>query len=132
MGLSAYLQRKDTIAFGGRPNQLVTLIVRKILGSSTFAVAQTLAKIIERLNRIELPTLDDLADLDTAEEDAEEWDGEDADDEADAPIDPEKLKAEIEELTGYRDLAFASPLTPRARTYRQAAGDAGADCRARR
>ena len=37
MGLSAYLQRKDTIAFGGRPNQLVTLIVRKIFGSSTFA-----------------------------------------------------------------------------------------------
>lgn len=108
-GLSAYLQRKDTIAFGGRPNQLVTLIVRKILGSSTFAVAQTLAKIIERLERIELPTLDDVADLDTAEEDSEEWDGEDADD-ADAPIDPAKLKAEIEELTGYRDLALRIPV----------------------
>lgn len=110
MGLSAYLQRKDTVAFGGRPNQLVTLIVRKILGSSTFAVAQTLTKIIERLNLIELPTLDDVADLDTAEEDAEEWDGEDAEDSADAPIDPAKLKAEIEELAGYRDLALRIPV----------------------
>ena len=109
-GLSTYLQRKDTIAFGGRPNQLVTLIVRKILGSSTFAVAQTLTKIIERLDRIELPTLEDVADLDTAEEDAEEWDSEDADDEADAPIDPARLTAEIEELTGYRELALRTPV----------------------
>jgi hypothetical protein len=31
--VSAYLQRKDTIAFGDSPNALVTLIVRKILGS---------------------------------------------------------------------------------------------------
>ena len=37
--LSEYLRRKDTIAFGAKPNQLVTLVVRKILGSSTFAVA---------------------------------------------------------------------------------------------
>ncbi|MCA0452145.1 MAG: DEAD/DEAH box helicase family protein, partial [Proteobacteria bacterium] len=41
-GLSAYLQRPDTIAFGAKPNQLITLVVRKILGSSTFAVADTL------------------------------------------------------------------------------------------
>lgn len=48
--VSAYLQRKDTIAFGNKPNQLVTMVVRKILGSSTFAIAETLKKIIERLN----------------------------------------------------------------------------------
>ena len=108
-GLSAYLQRKDTIAFGGRPNQLVTLMVRKILGSSTFAVAQTLTKIIERLERIERPTLDDVGDLDTADEEAEEWDGEEADDDAGAPIDPAKLKAELDELTCYRDLALRIP-----------------------
>jgi hypothetical protein len=33
--VSTYLQRKDTIAFGDKPNALVTLVVRKILGSST-------------------------------------------------------------------------------------------------
>ena len=47
--VSAYLQRKDTIAFGNKPNQLVTMVVRKILGSSTFAIADTLKKIIDRL-----------------------------------------------------------------------------------
>jgi len=72
--LSAYLQRKDSIAFGAKPNQLVTLVVRKILGSSTFAVALTLDTIIERLTKLQLPDLDDVADdLDAADEDAEEW-----------------------------------------------------------
>jgi hypothetical protein len=31
---------EDTIAFGDKPNTLVTLVVRKILGSSTFAVGR--------------------------------------------------------------------------------------------
>ena len=108
-GLSAYLQRKDTIAFGGRPNPLVTLIVRKILGSSTFAVSQTLARIIDRLERTQLPRLDDVTDIETAGEEAEEWDGEE-DDAADPVLDPARLKAEIDELTGYRDLALRIPV----------------------
>ncbi len=106
-GLSAYLQRKDTIAFGAKPNQLVTLVIRKILGSSTFAVADTLTAIIERLEKLQKLTADDLADIDTADEIAEEWsseDDEDADDDA-ALIDSEKLRAEIAELIGYRELA---------------------------
>ena len=54
--VSAYLQRKDTIAFGNKPNQLVTMVVRKILGSSTFAIADTLKKIIDRLSQMLPPT----------------------------------------------------------------------------
>lgn len=112
-GLSAYLQRQDTIAFGGRPNQLVTLIIRKILGSSTFAVAQTLTAIIDRLGRIELPGLEDVAaDVDGADADAEEWDGSAPTDDGASDldrIDPEALKAEIAELAGYRDLALRIP-----------------------
>jgi SNF2 family DNA or RNA helicase len=50
--LSAYLRRKDTVAFGEKPNQLITLVVRKVLGSSTFAVAETLSSIIERLKAL--------------------------------------------------------------------------------
>ena len=38
-GVSAYLQRSGTIAFGKRSNALVVLVIRKILGSSTFAVS---------------------------------------------------------------------------------------------
>jgi Helicase conserved C-terminal domain len=82
--------------------------VRKILGSSTFAVAETLSSIIERLKALKRPAVEDFADIDTAEEIAEEWP---SDDEAigengeEPPIDPEKLKAEIVELESYLALA---------------------------
>ena len=105
-GLSRYLQRKDTIAFGEKPNQLVTLVIRKILGSSTFAVADTLTSIIERLKKLQPLEPDDLSDIDTADEIAEEWAAEDGAEDDDKPlVDSAQLKAEIAELTGYRDLA---------------------------
>jgi len=106
--MSAYLQRKDTIAFGNKANQLVTMVVRKILGSSTFAIADTLKKIIERLNQMLPPTIETVADYDVVDEEAEEFD--DADDgetEAAPPIDRAALKAEIAELEGYRTLAMS-------------------------
>jgi DNA-binding transcriptional regulator YiaG/superfamily II DNA or RNA helicase len=106
--VSAYLQRKDSIAFGNKPNQLVTMVVRKILGSSTFAIADTLAKIIERLKLMQPPTVETVADYDVADEDAEELeDTENGDTQNDTPIDPEKLKAEIAELEEYRKLALS-------------------------
>ena len=104
--LSAYLRRKDTIAFGEKPNQLITLVVRKILGSSTFAVAQTLASIVERLKAMKRPEVEDLADIDIADEIAEEWPESDSDFEEDeSTIDPDRLRAEIAELEDYLALA---------------------------
>ncbi|WP_038956628.1 SNF2-related protein [Bradyrhizobium japonicum] len=105
--VSAYLQRADTIAFGERPNALVTLIVRKILGSSTFAVSETLTKILDRLKAKQRPSLETLVDYDVAEEVAEEM-GESANGEAqqEPPIDPAKLGYEIAELESYRELAL--------------------------
>jgi excisionase family DNA binding protein len=106
--VSAYLQRKDTIAFGNKPNQLVTMVVRKILGSSTFAIADTLKKIIERLAQMLPPDIETVADYDVVDEEAEEFDEtEGADKEAAPPIDPVALKAEIAELEGYRKLALS-------------------------
>jgi SNF2 family DNA or RNA helicase len=107
--LSAFLQRKDTIAFGDKPNQLVTLVVRKILGSSTFAVADTLNAIIARLKKHEPVEPDDLAELGLTDDLAEEWDN--SEDEATPPgaVDPVKLKAEIELLTGFLELARRIP-----------------------
>ena len=106
--VSTYLQRKDTIAFGNKPNQLVTMVVRKILGSSAFAIADTLAKIIERLKLMQPPTIETVADYDVADEEAEELDdAEDGDAIGDTPIDPEKLKAEISALEEYRRLALS-------------------------
>jgi excisionase family DNA binding protein len=107
--VSAYLQRPDTIAFGNKPNQLVTMTVRKILGSSTFAVADTLAKIIDRLKAKQSVDIEAVSDYDAIDDDAEELgygDDEEADADAEPPIDPEKLAAEIAELERYRSLAL--------------------------
>lgn len=104
--VSAYLQRKNTIAFGDKPNALITLVVRKILGSSTIALAETLGKIIERLKEKQRPNIETFVDFDAVETVAEEYEGdaEAANDEP--PIDPKKLEAEISELEGYRTLAL--------------------------
>jgi len=113
--MSDYLQRDDTLAVGQNGRHLVTLVLRKILGSSSFAVAATLDKMVTRLERKLAVNEEALADIDGVEETAEEWreDGdageaealEDETDDAIEDIDPEHLKAEIEELTRYRDLA---------------------------
>lgn len=106
--VSAYLQRKDTIAFGNKPNQLVTMVVRKILGSSTFAIADTLKKIIDRLKQMETPTVETVADYDVIDEEAEEFDDNGNGEAQEAPpIDPAKLKAEIAELDEYCKLALS-------------------------
>jgi len=111
--LSEFLRRKDTIAFGAKPNQLVTLVIRKILGSSTFAVADTLVSIIDRLQAMTRVEVDDLTDIDTLDEMEEEWSADDdegtSDDAADDAINSVKLKAEIEELEGYLALARSIP-----------------------
>lgn len=106
--VSAYLQSKETIAFGNKPNQLVTMVVRKILGSSTFAIADTLKKIIDRLTQMQPPTVETVADYDVVDEDAEELEGgEDGEEQDEPPIDPIKLKAEIAQLEEYRKLALS-------------------------
>ncbi|MBD7942477.1 SNF2-related protein [Brevundimonas guildfordensis] len=113
--MSDYLRRDDTLAVGQNGRHLVTLVLRKILGSSSFAVAATLDKMVNRLERKLAVNEEALDDIDGVEETAEEWreDGdareaealEDETDDAIQEIDPEHLKAEIEELTRYRDLA---------------------------
>lgn len=107
-GLSNYLKRKDTIAFGDKPNQLVTLVIRKILGSSTFAVSDTLGSIIERLRKLQPVEAEDLADIDTTDELREEWTEDEEQGVApQAQIDREQLKQEIAELESFRHLALS-------------------------
>ncbi|MBU2532505.1 MAG: DEAD/DEAH box helicase [Alphaproteobacteria bacterium] len=108
--VSDYLQRPDTYGFGMNPNQLVIMQARKILGSSVAAIVQFLTNVISRLER-QLPAdissvTDDenAADIEAEAREAED-DGEIADDGRAIDIDPEKLAAEIAELTAYRDLA---------------------------
>lgn len=116
--VSAYLQNPDTIALGRNGRHLVTLSLRKILGSSSFAIAQTLDKMIHRLEAKLIVDDETLDDIDGFADEAENWRDADtsAASEADAvqdhsddqidDIDPKALTAEIEELTRYRDLAL--------------------------
>lgn len=102
--LSAFLQRKDTVSYGDKANALVVLQVRKILGSSTFAVARYLETLIARLSARQAATVSMTDDIETMSEIAEEAD-EDLDDEAGAIVTPEMIEAEIAELRGYLQLA---------------------------
>lgn len=103
--LSEYLQDTDTIAYGGRNNALVVLQARKMLGSSTRAVAAYLATLLDRLRRKERAASDMTDDL----EDAFEEDRETADDEdeigEDGIIDPVKLAVEIAHVEAMHNLA---------------------------
>lgn len=102
--LSAYLQDPDTIAYGSKTNALVILQARKSLGSSTAAVAGYLDTLLERLRRKERASTEMTDDFEEAfEEEKEQQDDEDGD--AEAPIDPVKLAAEITLVEGMRDLA---------------------------
>jgi len=66
--VSDYLQRKDTIALGDRANHLVTLVARKILGSSTFAISKFLDGVINRLEEKQKIDESVLDDIDTVDE----------------------------------------------------------------
>jgi ERCC4-related helicase len=113
--MSDYLQREDTIAVGKNGRHLVTLVLRKILGSSSFAVATTLDKMVTRLQRKQAVSEETLDDIDGVAETADEWREGEQQAEADAleeeaegavkDVDPVALKAEIDELARYRDLA---------------------------
>lgn len=102
LGVSNFLKRDDTILFGEKNNPLVLMGYQKILGSSTYAISQTLETSIETLKRRHRATLSDVADIETEDEWSEEAD---EDEEEDVPVDPVKLQAEIAELTALRDLA---------------------------
>jgi SNF2 family DNA or RNA helicase len=102
LGVSLFLKRQDTILFGDRNNPLVLMGYQKILGSSTYAISQTLDTSITTLKRRHRASLADVADIETQDEWSEDAEN---DDEEEVPVDLEKLQTEIAELTGLRDLA---------------------------
>ncbi len=114
--ITTYLQREVLYALPASQRQLITMVLRKLLASSTFAIARTLRRLADRLENLrdQLDLLDD-EDLEGIEELADEY-GEDAEEEAEEDIDPEKLKGELEDLRRYADLA--------ARIAHNAKGDA--------
>lgn len=91
--VSAYLQRENLAALPVSQRTLMTLVLRKLLASSTFAIAGTLRKLVGRLEQLERsqqtqPVSGDLApiednlgieDFDALDELADEWIDDDED-----------------------------------------------------
>lgn len=114
--ITSYLQREVLYALPASQRQLITMVLRKLLASSTFAIARTLRRLADRLEHLRdrLDLLDD-EDLEGIDEMADEY-GEDAEEPSQQDIDPEKLKGELNDLRRYADLA--------ARIAHNAKGDA--------
>ena len=124
-GMSDYLQREKLYALPFSQRQLMTLILRKLLASSSFAIASTLNGLVFKLEKLEqeiqkkaktddINFLEGLADnFEALEETADEW----IDDEEQADEDAEKekkrysaqdipgIRAEKADLEKFRDLA---------------------------
>lgn len=110
--VSDYLQRPNLQALPSRQRSLMTLILRKLLASSTFAIAGALETIAKRL-RSQLaesaPSPDLLEELDqdfeTADELAEEWPEEQNGDPPIGLAERQALRQEIADLEEFSRLA---------------------------
>lgn len=114
--VSEYLQRPKLYALPASQRQLVTLILRKLLASSTYAIAGTLEGLVRRLQAAddaaqpvdgvpdELPT-----DYEGVGELQDEWDEDDEEQKpGPAPLSPEQraeLRQEMEQLREFHTLA---------------------------
>lgn len=84
---------------------MVALVIRKILASSSIAIAETLRRMVDRLERslaVDVSTVDDYEALDDTVDELEI----DTDDH-DVSVDKEKLTKEIQDLKDMQALAMA-------------------------
>jgi ERCC4-related helicase len=116
--VSEFLQRPSLYALPNSQRQLITLVLRKLLASSTFAIAGALETLIKRLGQTldEKAASTDLADLaDELDQDYEALD--ELADELDAVADGSTkvstaaeiaaIQAEVGELESFRNLAIS-------------------------
>jgi adenine-specific DNA-methyltransferase len=59
-GVSEYLSREKLLALPNSQRALITLVLRKLLASSTFAIAGTLRSLVQRLEGQQTSRMDDL------------------------------------------------------------------------
>ena len=100
--VSTYLQRESLLALPSSQRKLMTMVLRKLLASSTFAIAGTLRGLIHRLEDL-AAELNPLEDFEPLDEVAEEWEEEEPAE--DSPIDRRLLDDEIKALKSYAELA---------------------------
>ncbi len=113
--VSDYLRRPNIYALPASQRHLITLILRKLLSSSTFAIAGTLTSLLNRLNaklkRVKVkPEIDDELgqDFESYEELKDEWQKNDdtsGDEDVVTDEELEAIKEEINDLQKFRDLA---------------------------
>lgn len=112
--VSEYLRKPELLALPSGQRQLLTLVLRKLLASSTFAIAGALDKMAKRLQKIvdeagtPIEPLEEVLDEDfeALDEIAEEW--EQRDEPPDLTLTERKaLEAEIAELRAFYDLAIS-------------------------
>lgn len=112
--VSDYLQRPNLYALPASQRQLMTLILRKLLASSTYAISGTLQGLANKLEasikQQQGPELSDIvsSNYETFEEQQDEWtEEEDEDQEANRFTDEEiaEINNEIETLKEFRALA---------------------------
>ena len=112
VAVSDYLQKVLLYALPASQRHLMTLILRKLLASSSFAIAGTLNSLIRKLQQVikknnQLTPETELSnDYEIFEEQAEEWEDEEkTEDKFLSVTDFEAISQEIVELERYRDLA---------------------------
>lgn len=110
--ISAFLLRDDTYAIPHRQRQLTSLILRKLLASSSFAVSGTLKTMRSRLQDIldglhqdDEKFIDDLIFSQDIEDELLDEENIDESDDVEPEFNREKLTAEIQELNTYIDMA---------------------------
>lgn len=110
--VSAYLQREGSYGVPHQQKHLVTLVVRKLLASSTAAIIKTMETMVQRLRKIEqnqefeTDWLEHLIlDEDFEDEMLDEAAADYSDNEQAEPIDMDRLQGEIAELEQYLELA---------------------------
>lgn len=113
--VSEYLQKETLYALPASQRQLMTLILRKLLASSTFAISRTLDSLISKLEIIiqkhrqidlELPFAENYEGFDELKEDWEEDDLEEIGEERIySEVEIAEIKEEIYSLKEFADLA---------------------------
>lgn len=128
--VSQYLMRENTFALPKRQRHLTALIMRKLLASSSFAVANTLETMRARLSQLRdgLPVPEHLAEQLVGDEEIEEdlldeiLDDTQADDAAPPTGQPDRklLDAEIDELTRFSQWARSIGIDMKSRSLLKA------------
>jgi SNF2 family DNA or RNA helicase len=113
--VSDYLRRPSLKALPSSQRSLMTLIMRKLLASSTFAIAGTLDSLARKLERqlrddknLRQTLEEEIAeDYEGYEEVADEWEEEGEEPEILTPNDIANIEQEIADLRAFRDLAVS-------------------------